>query len=109
MAKIQALDAREKPPESIKTRYKYYQTLDSATLDRDSEILDFSRGLSLQQEVQCKQVRTISSDRVKHACKRFGQNRHLDQRTPFFDTPVFEHADLPGKNRKKFILKNQIV
>lgn len=109
MAKIQALDALQKPPESIKTRYKYYQTLDSVALDRDSDILDFSRGLSLQQEVQCKQVGIISLDRVRNACIRFGQNRHLDQRTPFFDTPAFEHAELPGENIEKFILKNSFV
>lgn len=101
MAKIQALDARQKPPESIKTRYKFYQTLDSNALDRDLDILDFSRGLSLQQEGQCKQVGTMSLDRVRNACIRFGQNRHFDQRTPFFDTPAFEHAELPGENREK--------
>lgn len=96
MAKIHALDARQKPPGSIKTRYKYYQTLDSVTLDSDPDILDFSRGLSLQQEEQCKQVGTMNLDRVRNACIRFGQNRPIDQRTTFFDTPAFEHAELPG-------------
>lgn len=101
MAEIQALDARQKPPESIKTRYKFYQTLDSVALDRDPDILDFSRGLSLQQQEKCKQVGTMSLDKVRNACIRFGQNRLVDQRTPFFDTPAFEHADLPGENGEK--------
>lgn len=100
MAKIHALDARQKPPEFIKTRYKYYQTLNSVTLDRDPDILDFSRGLSLQQEEQCKQAGTMNLDRVRNACIRFGQNRPTDQRTPFFDTPAFEHAEVPGENRE---------
>lgn len=102
MAKIQALDARQKPPESIKTRYKFYQKLDFVALDRDPDILDFSRGLSLQQKEQCKLISTMSLDSVRNACIRFRQNSHFDQRTPFFDTPAFEHAELPGENREKF-------
>lgn len=100
MAKIQTLDARQKPPGSIKTRYKFYQTLDSVDLDRDPDILDFSRGLSLQQEEQCKQVGIMDSASVRNACIRFGQHRHFDTWPPFSDTPAFEHAELPGKNRE---------
>lgn len=100
MAKIQALDTRQKPPGSIKTRYKFYQTLDPVELDRDPDILDFSRGLSLQQEEKCKQVGIMDLDSVRNACIRFGQHRHLDLEPPFFDTPVFEHAELSGKKRE---------
>lgn len=100
MAKIQALDPRQKPPGSIKTRYKFYQTLDSVELDRDPDILDFSRGLGLQQKEQCKQVGTMNLDIVRNACIRFGQHPHVDTWPPFFDTPAFEHAELPGKNRE---------
>lgn len=96
MARIQALDARQKPPESIKASYKLYQKLSLEAISTDPGIIDFSRGLSIEQAQKCKQVSKISYDSVRLACHRF---RHTGNEEPWppREIAVFEHEDIPGE------------
>lgn len=95
MARIQALDARQKPPESIKASYKLYQKLSLEAISTDPGIIDFSRGLSIEQAQKCKQVSRISYDCVRLACHRFRHTRNEEPRPPR-EIAVFEHEDIPG-------------
>ncbi len=100
MARIKSLDTHQRPPESIKSIYKFYQTLKLDDLDVNPDILDFRRGLSLEQKEQCKQVDTMLSETVRDACIRFGHPRQDDDDDDyahFVDTPIFEHGKVPGE------------
>ena len=96
MARIQALDVRQKPPESIKTSYKFYQKLSLEASKTDPGIIDFSHGLSTEQAKKCKQVRKIPDDTVRLACLPFKHPRNEDPWLPR-DIAVFEHEEIPGE------------
>lgn len=101
MARIQALDARQKPPEPIKASYKLYQKLSLEAISTDPGIIDFSRGLSTEQARKCKQVSKILSDTVRLACLRFKHPRN-EETWPPRDIAVFEHEEIPGEAMKVF-------
>lgn len=96
MVKIRALDARQAPPTSIKASYKFYQKLTSDALNTDPDIIDFKRGLSVEQERKCKEVRHMVQDTVMNACLRFGHQTQLES-WPSVDIPIFEHEAIQGE------------
>lgn len=96
MARIQALDTRQKPPELIKASYKFYQKLSLEAISTDPTIIDFSRGLSTDQAKKCKQVSQIPYDTVRLACLQLNHPRN-EASWPPRDIAVFEHGEIPGK------------
>ena len=96
MAKIQALDAHQTPPKSIKASYKSYRKLTSDALKTDLSIIDFNRGLSVEQQKKCKKVRCMPQDTVMTACLRFGHESQLEP-WPSVDIPIFEHEAVQGE------------
>lgn len=96
MARIQALDARQKPPESIKASYKFYQKLSPEAISTDPNIIDFSRGLSTEQAKKCTQISKIPYDTIRLACLRFNHRRY-EEPWPPRDKAVFEHEEIPGE------------
>lgn len=96
MARIQALDARQKPPQSIKVSYKLYQKLSLEAISTDSSVIDFSRGLSTEQANKCKEVGKIFYDAVRLACLRFKHPINEELWHPR-DIAVYEHEEIPGE------------
>ena len=96
MAKPQSLGARQKPPESIKAIYKHFQKLSIDTIQEDIRLLDFQRGLTIEQKTRCRKVETVLGQNVMAACLCF---RHYTKQASelFPDVPVFEHEDARGE------------
>lgn len=97
MTKIEALDPCQKPPESIRASYKFYHKLHFDALEEDPGIIDFSRGLSVEQAKKCNKVDQLTHETVTAACVRFGYDKEPDPRTSPSNTPIFEQRDLPGE------------
>lgn len=96
MVKLQHLDAWQKPPESIKAVYKYFQKLPSDIMQDDPKLLDFQRGLSNEQKTSCRKIDDILGQAVAAAC--FSFRHHIKQESELFsNVPVFEHNDAPGE------------
>lgn len=96
MAKLKPLDPCQKPPESIKAIYKYFQKLSIHAIHEDFKLLDFQRGLNSEQGKKCREVDKILGQNVEAACFCF---RYLRKQElgPCSDVPVFEHSDAPGE------------
>ena len=89
-------DSRQNPSETIRTFYKTYQRANVNALSSDPHILDFSRGISVDQKKQFKIVYHVSHHTVRDAGARFGghQADHLAMLNR--DVPVYESIDVPG-------------
>lgn len=96
MARIQLLDARQKPPAAIKASYKLYQKLSLEAIVTDPGIIDFSRGLSTEQAKKCKQVSKILYGTVRLACLQLNHLRN-EEAWPPKDIAVYEHEEIPGE------------
>ena len=99
------LNAHQRPPEEIKAVYKIYQKLTSDSLDRDPDILDFSRGLHHGQQDKLRVVRLIDRKPLIASCSFVGG----------FDieiaakAPVFEHKELPGAKVTIYLVQGQRI
>lgn len=108
MAKLQHLDARQKPPESIKAYYKYFQKLSIDIIQDDFKIIDFQRGLTSEQLKKCREVEKILGQAVKTACLCF--QHHIKQELELFpDVPVIEHEDAPGGSTQLNTVLNYLI
>lgn len=108
MASFQHLDARQKPPESIKAFYKYFQKLSIDIIQEDLKIIDFERGLTSEQLKKCREVEKILGQAVKAACLCF--QHHMKQELELFpDVPVIEHEDAPGEEIKLHKILNSLI
>lgn len=90
-------DARQNPPESIRTFYKKYQRANLTALSSDPDILDFSRGISVDQRNKLKIVYHIGHHKVRDAGARFGGCQPDQLAMLNRDVPVYEALDVPGE------------
>ena len=82
--------------------YKMYQKMDDATIDKDLEVVDFSRGLTPSQKEKIVPVDYVSSEVIAAAQKTFksyGQTPNADTTEPeaLADAcTIYEHKDFDG-------------
>ena len=91
-----SLDARERPPESIKELYKRYQKLTLEAIRSDPTILDFRRGLSGEQQCKVRRVSSVPRSSMDAACSHL---RHPEARKAVAPNvvPVYEIEAVPGE------------
>ena len=94
---ISNLDAREKPPESIKSFYKRYQKLTLEAIQADSTILDFRLGLSSKQQSGVRKIGSVPLSSVDAACSRLRCAEAHKCLISSVDVPIYEIEALPGK------------
>jgi alkylated DNA repair protein alkB family protein 1 len=84
--------------------YKKYQKMEDVAIDTDLNVVDFTRGLSVNQKERIVPVEEISSELIVSAMKAFkAQNRADGEEAKggdenFAANPctVYEHKDFPG-------------
>ena len=94
---ISSLDAREKPPESVKSFYKRYQKLTLEAIQADSTILDFRLGLSSEQQSGVRKIGSVPLSSVDAACSRLRCAEAQLCLGLSVDVPIYEIEALPGK------------
>ena len=94
---ISSLDARDRPPESIKSFYKKYQKLTLEAIQADSTILDFRLGLSSRQRSGVRKIGSVPLSSVDAACSRLRCAEAHECPTFSVDVPIYEIEVLPGE------------
>jgi alkylated DNA repair protein alkB family protein 1 len=93
-------DVHAMPLQAICDLYKKYQKLDNASIDADLDIVDFQRGLTLEQEKSIVPVDTVSSEVIIEAEKAFRSTNGDDLGDGDTKSPpsctIYEHKDFPG-------------
>lgn len=69
---INKFDARDRPPEFIKTVYKRYQKLTFDAIESDPVILDFRRGLSDEQRCGVRKIGSVPQSSIDAASLHLG-------------------------------------
>ena len=94
---ISSLDARDRPPESIKSFYKRYQRLTHEAIQADSTILDFRLGLSSKQRSGVRKIGSVPLSSVEAAYSRLRCAEAHKCLTSSVDVPIYEIEALPGE------------
>lgn len=89
-----ALDPRERPPESILAFYKQYRKLNLAAIDLDPNIIDLSR--NTQQSSKLIIVCYVNGDTLKESCTVFDGYNADSANVPCADLPIYECKCIPG-------------
>lgn len=110
MAQIRGLNAHDRPPESIRQRYKKYQKTPLAEIDLDSSILDLQAldPDQLPEPVSVSQWR--SSEDLRLAFDQFvqGDNKAWQHRGPLLENiPVFTHRSVSGQHDVNLVLLDE--
>ena len=94
---ISNLDARDRPPESIKSFYKRYQKLTLEAIQTDSTIIDFRLGLSSKQQSGVRKVGSVPLSSVDAAYSRLRCAEANKFLTSSVDVAIYEIEALPGE------------
>lgn len=103
MVQIKGLNAHDRPPDSIRQRYKKYQKVPLAEINQDSSVLDLQAldpeclpdGISLAQWRSSEDFRLAFDGFVRGKDKTW-QQRH---RGPLIENiPVFTHRSISGQH-----------
>ena len=94
---ISSLDARDRPPDFIKSFYKRYQKLALEAIQVDSTILDFRLGLSSEQQSEVRKVGSVPLSSVDAAYSRLRCAEAHKCLTSTVDVPIYEIEALPGE------------
>ena len=94
---ISSLNARDRPPESIKRFYKRYQKLTLEAIQAESTILDFRLGLSSEQQSGVGKIGSVPLSSVDAAYTRLGCAEAHKCLTSSVDVPIYEIKALPGE------------
>lgn len=110
MAQIKGLNAHDRPPESIRHRYKKYQKTPLAEIDLDSSILDLQAldPDQLPEPVSVSQWR--SSEDLRLAFDQFvqGDDKARQHRGPLLENiPVFTHRSVSGQHDVNLVLLSE--
>jgi len=89
-------DTHALPPQAICDAYKRYQRMDDAAVSADLEIIDFTRGLTEEQDRKLVPVDTIPSELITVALKAFKVEREEKSAGIPEACTVYEHYDFPG-------------
>lgn len=91
-----SLDARDRPPESIKSVYKGYQKVTLEAIQSDPRILDFRRGLNGEQQCGVRKVDSVLQSSISAAYSHLGlveAHKGIQLSLP---VSVYEIEALPG-------------
>lgn len=94
---INDLDARDRPPECIKTVYKRYQKLTFDAIESDPVILDFRRGLSDEQRCGVRRVDSVPQSSIDAACLHLGLAEAPKDMQPSMHMSMYEIDVVPGE------------
>ena len=87
-------DAHQKPPEYLRSRYKHYQRLDSASLEKDPDLIDFSRSTEVDSTNFFRIVRNIEVPPLSQSFCALGCKNVAE--SSLSTVHVYEHISLPG-------------
>jgi len=107
MAKIESLDAHERPPTFLRHIYKSYRKLPIGAVDSDPQILDFNRGSKPPNPVNGNAVAEcgkISKSVMFTSCCILGEALKLDTYSSIRDVVVYEAKDILGQRSGKIRL-----
>jgi hypothetical protein len=94
---MEHLDPHQRPPDSVKEVYKKYQKMKPKDLDRDLDIVDLPDSLHTSAKDQVRIVGEWSGHNLSAAFRAFsGRDGQIYADLPP-RTPVYEHADMPGR------------
>lgn len=84
------------PPQAICDAYKKYQRMSDAAVHDDLEIVDFTRGLTPEQQEKLSPVGIVPSELIAKAQKEFMNTEAEDE--PGFPAActIYEHSGFPG-------------
>ena len=94
---IKFLDARDRPPDSIKRFYKRYQKLTPEAIQSDAAILDFRRGLTEEQQRKVRKIGSVPPSSIDAACSNLASTEAHKDVAHSADVPVYETDALPGE------------
>lgn len=100
MARINDLNAHERPPESIRQRYKKYQRSTVSEIQQDVGIIDLQAldpqdlpaGMALAQWMSGEQLRPAFQEFIPA-----GEGNHGDGLHTINDIPVYTHSSVSGQ------------
>ena len=99
MASIKGLDPHQKPPEAIKSVYKYHEKLAPKAINIDPDIVDFARGLNDVQQTKINRVGVLTGYTWQTSYSRFhNQKSPTPGASNDVPIPVYEHEGLPGES-----------
>ncbi|MCJ1430678.1 hypothetical protein MMC27_000028 [Xylographa pallens] len=87
-------DANQRPPQDLRTVFKQYQKIPIGALDKDPDVIDFSRSSVLTHVNSIRVVRTIASPVLLDNSTELISNTSDTTVASFVE--VFEHCDFPG-------------
>ena len=102
MTHIQELDARKRPPESLRDSFKKYQKVTSQNLRLDTLLVDLSQGKPSSHR-DLRHVRDIASEELQPAFTTFigqapaSRSHHHHPGDQSRSLPVYEAVNLPGR------------
>ncbi|MCJ1281825.1 hypothetical protein MMC26_001148 [Xylographa opegraphella] len=85
-------EANQKPPEDLRTVFKKYQKIPIGTLEKDPDVIDFTRGNVFTQSIRI--LRTIASPVLSENSTELFSSTSDVSVSSFVD--IFEHCDFPG-------------
>ena len=103
---INSLDARDRPPESVKKVYRRYQKLTLEAIQSDPAILDFHRGLSGEQQRGVRQLGSASLSSIVAAYSHLRLAGAHEGVAPSLDVPIYESEAIPGEPCKLLTLRD---
>ena len=102
MAQIIDLDARKRPPESLRPLFKKYQKLPAPELCLDTQVVDLNRD-SPRSHNGLRHVRDLSLAELQPLLDEFmgslrtGNDLHMEE-NQLKSVPVYEAVNLPGQS-----------
>ena len=98
MASIKDLDPHHKPPEAIKSIYKYYEKLSPKAIDIDPGIVDFWHGLNDTQQTKISRIGVVTGHTLQSSYLRVhNQKAPMPEASTDAPIPIYEHKGLPGE------------
>ena len=89
-------DAHERPPQSIKDVYKFYQKVSLNGMGSDPDVLDLSDGIGLSHRHNVSELETWSSERIAVACRCLRDTDNMCQPARTQNATVFQVKNIPG-------------
>ena len=89
-------DAHERPPQSIKDVYKYYQKVSLNVIGSDPDILDLSDGIGFSHQDNVSVMETWSSDRILAACRHLQDTDTVCESERAQIATVYQVKNIPG-------------
>lgn len=100
-------DTHATPPQGIYDVFKKYQKMSDADVNQDLGVIDFCRGLTIEQKVKVRPEDTIAAESIKAAsmdflgCDEPNKEPHHLEGSEGAPCVSYSHTDFPGKFLKE--------